>query len=111
MSQVLTNLIGNAVEHGGKRSAITVDVQADDKELRVSIHNQGDVIPPDKLNGIFNPMKRSEAGNAAAGGSSSNLGLGLYIADRIVHAHNGKIEVESAEERGTTFTVHLPRHA
>ena len=111
MSQVLTNLIGNAVEHGGKRSAITVDVQADDKELRVSIHNQGDVIPPDKLNGIFNPMKRSETGNAAAGGSSSNLGLGLYIADRIVHAHNGKIEVESAEERGTTFTVHLPRHA
>ena len=111
MSQVLTNLISNAVEHGGKRSAVTVDVQTDDNELTVAIHNQGDVIPPEQLNGIFNPMKRSEAGNAAAGGSSSNLGLGLYIADRIVNAHKGRIEVESSTESGTTFTVHLPRHA
>jgi signal transduction histidine kinase len=53
-------------------------------------------------------MKRQETtGNAD--GSSANLGLGLYIADRIVHAHKGRIEVESSEELGTTFTVHLPR--
>lgn len=111
ISQLLSNLIGNAVEHGAKRTIVTVEVQADDKEITVAIHNQGDVIPPDQLNGIFNPMKRSETGNAAAGGSSGNLGLGLYIADRIVHAHKGRIEVESSEKRGTTFTVHLPRHA
>lgn len=56
-------------------------------------------------------MKRKETtGNAAVYGSSGNLGLGLYIADRIVNAHRGRIEVESSEERGTTFTVHLPRH-
>lgn len=110
ISQLLSNLIGNAMEYGSAGTVATVDVQADDKEITVAIHNQGDVIPPDKLNGIFNPMKRSEAGNAAAGGDSGNLGLGLYIADRIVHAHKGRIEVESSEERGTTFTVHLPRH-
>lgn len=111
ISQLLSNLIGNAVEYGSAGTVATVDVQSDDKEITVAIHNQGDVIPPDKLSGIFNPMKRSEAGNAAAGGDSGNLGLGLYIADRIVHAHKGRIEVESSEERGTTFTVHLPRHA
>jgi signal transduction histidine kinase len=111
ISQLLSNLIGNAVEYGSAGTVATVDVQSDDKEITVAIHNQGDVIPPDKLNGIFNPMKRSEAGNAAAGGDSGNLGLGLYIADRIAHAHKGRIEVESSEERGTTFTVHLPRHA
>jgi signal transduction histidine kinase len=111
MSQVLTNLISNALEYGSTGTIATVEARADDKEISVVIHNKGDVIPPDQLHGIFNPMKRSEAGNAAAGGASGNLGLGLYIADRIVHAHKGRIEVESSEERGTTFTVHLPRHA
>ncbi len=111
MTQVLTNLISNALEYGSAGTIATVEARADDKEISVVIHNKGDVIPPDQLHGIFNPMKRSEAGNAAAGGASGNLGLGLYIADRIVHAHKGRIEVESSEERGTTFTVHLPRHA
>ena len=111
ISQLLSNLIGNAVEYGSAGTIATVEVQSDDKEITVAVHNQGDVIPPDELRGIFNPMKRSEMGSAAAGGASGNLGLGLYIADRIVHAHKGRIEVESSEQRGTTFTVHLPRHA
>ena len=112
ISQALTNLIGNAVEHGSGGATATVDVHDDDKEVTIAIHNRGDAIPPDQLNGIFNPMKRKEAtANGAGGGSSGNLGLGLYIADRIVHAHKGRIDVESTEERGTTFTVHLPRRA
>jgi signal transduction histidine kinase len=108
ISQVLTNLIGNALEHGSDRTLVTVDVHGDDKELAIAVHNKGAAIPTDVLNGIFNPMKRQETtGNAD--GSSANLGLGLYIADRITHAHKGRIEVESSEELGTTFTVHLPR--
>jgi phosphoserine phosphatase RsbU/P len=47
---------------------------------------------------------------AAARGPTGSLGLGLYIAERIVSAHEGRIEVESSEARGTTVTVHLPRH-
>ena len=109
-SQVLTNLIGNALEHGSSGAHVTVDVHGDDKEVTIAIHNQGAAIPTDQLKGIFNPMKRTATtGNTGFDGSSGNLGLGLYIAERIVHAHNGRIEVESAEERGTTFTVHLPR--
>ena len=42
-------------------------------------------------------------------GPTGSLGLGLYIAERIVHAHGGRLEVESSEAAGTTFTVHLPR--
>ncbi|MGZ8377240.1 MAG: ATP-binding protein, partial [Gemmatirosa sp.] len=58
------------------------------------------------------PLKGREArANSAATGALGNLGLGLYIADRIVHAHRGRIAVESSAARGTTFTVHLPRRA
>jgi phosphoserine phosphatase RsbU/P len=70
------------------------------------------VIPGDRLDGLFNPMKTRTGGSAATpGGPTGNLGLGLYIAERIVHAHGGRIDVESAEMEGTTFTVHLPRRA
>ncbi len=107
MSQVLTNLIGNALEHGSDRTIVNVDVLADDKELAIAIHNRGAAIPAAQLDGIFGAMKKQEI----TGNQSGNLGLGLYIADQIVHAHKGKIVVESSEDRGTTFTVHLPRRA
>ena len=51
---------------------------------------------------------RERSGGARAGGPAGNLGLGLYIAELIVTAHKGSIVVESSEEEGTTFTVHLP---
>ncbi|MEO7822699.1 MAG: sensor histidine kinase [Gemmatimonadaceae bacterium] len=110
MSQVLSNLIVNALEHGSDGTTVTVEVQADEKEVTIAVHNSGAAIPPDQLRGIFNAMKRKETvGIDAADGPSGNLGLGLYIADRIVHAHKGTIDVESSEGGGTTFTVRLPR--
>lgn len=111
MGQVLTNLIGNALEHSPGQTIASVDVHGDDTEVTIAIHNRGSTIPPDELNGIFNPMKRKEISAAAAGGATGNLGLGLYIADQIVHAHKGTIGVQSSEEQGTIFTVHLPRRA
>jgi signal transduction histidine kinase len=108
MTQVLTNLVGNAIEHGSPGTSVAVDVQGSDDEVSIAIHNRGVAIPEDQLDGLFSAMKRRSAVSASAG-SSANLGLGLYIADRIVHAHKGTIQVESTEEKGTTFTVHLPR--
>jgi signal transduction histidine kinase len=110
ITQVLTNLIGNALEHGSDRTAVNVDVSGDEKEVAVAIHNRGAAIPEDQLDGIFNAMKRQGMAGKSDG-PSANLGLGLYIADQIVRAHKGRIDVESSEDRGTTFTVHLPRHA
>jgi signal transduction histidine kinase len=110
ISQVLTNLVGNAIEHGSDRTIITIAVQGDEKEVGVSIHNRGAAIPEEQMDGLFNAMKRQGMADKADG-PSANLGLGLYIADQIVRAHKGRIEVESSEEAGTTFTVHLPRRA
>jgi signal transduction histidine kinase len=108
ITQVLSNLIVNGLEHGGERVVVSVSVQGDDDEVRIAIHNRGPLIPEEQLDGIFNAMKR-QTDEPAASGPSGNLGLGLYIADQIVTAHKGRIEVESSEQRGTTFTVFLPR--
>ena len=108
MTQVLTNLIGNALEHGSDRTAVKVNVEGDDNEVTIALHNRGAAIPEDQLDGLFNAMKRQGMAENADG-PSGNLGLGLYIADQIVRAHKGRIDVESSEDRGTTFTVHLPR--
>jgi signal transduction histidine kinase len=110
ISQVLANLVGNALEHGSDGTAVTVVVAGDDGEVCMAVGNRGPAIAGHRLNGIFNPMKpREPAANAPTRGPTGNLGLGLYIAERIVTAHQGRIDVVSTDADGTTFTVHLPR--
>ena len=110
LSQALTNLIGNAVQHGADGTTVTVEIRGYGEEVAVAVHNRGSVIPPERLDGIFNPIKAREAPRkATAQGPTGSLGLGLYIAERIVSAHGGRIEAESSEAGGTTFTVYLPQ--
>jgi signal transduction histidine kinase len=112
LRQAFGNLIANAVQHGADGTTVTVDVREAGGEVTVAVHNRGAVIPPEQLDGLFNPMKaRGASRTAAARGPTGSLGLGLYIAEQIVHAHDGRIGVESSEACGTTFTVHLPRRA
>lgn len=87
-------------------------MQGDGNEVTIAVHNNGPAILPEQMNRIFGPMKRKNTSRVYPGPEfTSNLGLGLYIAERIVSAHSGRIDVESTNERGTTFTVHLPRTA
>jgi signal transduction histidine kinase len=109
LSQALSNVIGNAVQHGASGTAVTVQVTGDADWVAVAVHNRGTVIAPEQLDGIFNPMKPPQP--EAARGPVAGLGLGLYIAERIISAHDGRIAVESSETGGTTFTIHLPRRA
>jgi signal transduction histidine kinase len=110
MSQVLSNLTVNAIEHGSPTAPVVVTVKGDDTEVTIAVRNVGPQIPVDQLNGIFNPMKQRQAkATSRASGRAENLGLGLYIAERIVSAHRGRIDVDSSAE-ATTFTVRLPRN-
>lgn len=110
ISQALTNLVGNAVEHSAPGTTVRVELDGGEKDVTIMIHNRGTAIPADRLKGIFNPMKLTATPQKpSTHGPTGNLGLGLYIAERIVHAHAGRIEAESSEGGGTTFTVHLPR--
>lgn len=107
LTQALTNLIGNAVQHGSADAPIKVRARGMPAEVVISVQNQGPPIPAKQIAQMFQAMKQ-----AAPHGPRErrhHLGLGLYIVDRIVAAHGGSIDVSSSEEHGTTFTVHLPR--
>jgi signal transduction histidine kinase len=110
LSQLLANLIGNAVQYGTPQAPIGVTAEGNADEVVLRVHNSGPAIPAAELPRLFDPLKRLAAGTTPTG-HSSNLGLGLYIAERIVTAHGGRISVDSSSEAGTTFTVSLPRRA
>ena len=104
LAQVLSNLVRNAIQHGGTAQVSLVAEGTDDfVELRV--HNMGPPIPPRILSKIFEPMIRHVGDHRANPG----LGLGLYIAAQVVLAHGGVLGVTSNEASGTTFTAKLPR--
>jgi signal transduction histidine kinase len=75
------------------------------------VRNQGQPIPPEFVPHLFDPFRRAGGGGKETSDPLSGLGLGLYIAQEIVHAHGGTIHVASDMEDGTTFTLHLPRKA
>ena len=102
LTQAVTNLISNAVEHGSSSGPITVAARGSDREVVITVQNEGPAIPHDRLGRIF------EAGTTTDP-DRRHLGLGLYIVDRIVAAHGGTVGVESSEDHGTTFTVRLPK--
>lgn len=112
LSQALSNVIGNAVQHAEKGTPVAVEMRGGEDRVAIVIHNRGAPIPSQLLNGIFNPMKsRGQSATPSSQGQMGSLGLGLYIAERIVSAHRGRIVVKSSTASGTTFTIYLPRHA
>lgn len=107
LAQAVTNLLGNAVEHGDAKAAITISARGTDQAVTFSVHNHGRAIAPERVRHLFEAMK----GDAGKRGDPHHLGLGLYIVDKIVEGHGGTIDVQSAADSGTTFTVDLPRSA
>ncbi len=106
LSQLLANLLGNAVQHGSATTMISVTIRGETKEVVVQVHNRGRAIPPADLPEVFNPFKHFISKTSAQ--TEDHLGLGLYIVERIVTAHGGRIAVDS-DDAGTFFTVRLPR--
>ncbi len=106
VQQVVANLVGNAVEHGGDPVRLSVRDDGDDVVLVVNNKNLGPPVPAELLPLLFEPFRRGAAGDE----SSSGLGLGLYIVSEIVRAHRGTIVVTSSEAEGTTFTSRWSRY-
>ncbi|MBX3200732.1 MAG: MEDS domain-containing protein [Labilithrix sp.] len=105
LTQVVRTLVGNAIVHGSPDSPVRVRIGAHADAVRVEVHNGGPPIAAADRALLFEPFKRNRKSN----GPSEGLGLGLYIAERIVRAHDGALELDSTAEGGTLFRVTLPR--
>ena len=99
MSQVISNLLVNAVEHGPASTVAEATLLAADGDAVLTVRNEGAPIAPELLPHLFDPFRPSHR---------RRVGLGLYITREIVVAHRGSIEVRSTHA-GTTITVRVPR--
>ena len=105
VEQAISNLVGNAVAHD--TGSVRVTGRGEGDEVVTTVHNQGRPIPAAAIPTLFEPFTRPAP--ELDGARAKGLGLGLYIASEIVHAHGGTISATSTEGEGTTFTVRWPR--
>ena len=102
VQRVVANLVGNALRHGAPSEPVVVKTTGDASTATLTVHNGGQ-IPEQSLPHLFDPFWRG------ATTKRESLGLGLYIVDQIVRAHDGAVHVDSTAPNGTTFRVELPR--
>jgi two-component system, sporulation sensor kinase E len=101
MQQVLVNLVKNASQAMTNGGTLTLQTGENADAVWVSVSDTGGGIPQEQINRIFEPFYTTK---------KKGSGLGLMIVQRIVRAHDGKIELESHVGRGTTFRIWLPLH-
>jgi signal transduction histidine kinase len=112
IEQLVSNLVGNAVQHGYRGTAVAIILDGNQTEtVTVGVLNHGPAVPEWQRRTIFDPLTRGVDPEAQADGDHrTSLGLGLYIAREIASAHGGTIDLTSSEIAGTTFRVVLPRY-
>ncbi len=105
LEQLVGNLVSNAMVYGSPEKPVTVTSTVDAGSFTIAVHNEGTPIPLAAQVALFQPMARGSNANSAG----RSVGLGLFIVSEIAKAHGGKALVESTVERGTTFSVVIPR--
>ncbi len=106
IGQVVANLVGNAVKFTPRGGSVRVAVEPTEDGARIDVTDTGVGIDSAELPHIFERFYRGSRANEARGSGS---GLGLAIVRSIVDMHGGTVEVETGPDRGSRFTVHLPR--
>lgn len=106
LEQVLSNVVGNAVRHGGKDAPVTLRLSAEGDHVTAEVHNQGHMAP-EVLARLFSPFTTGKGQKRRA----DALGLGLFISRQLVVEHGGVIDVTSTAADGTRVRVRLPRRA
>jgi signal transduction histidine kinase len=103
LGRVLQNLIQNAIRHTPADGTVRVEADRGEGKLRLTVSDDGEGIPEEALEQIFDPFWRGDPAR-----SSDGSGLGLTVAKRIVESLGGRIQVESEPARGSQFAVLVP---
>ncbi len=106
ITQAVINLMSNAMRYTPEGGWVVVSVSLDRKHVMISVSDTGIGIAKEDLSRIFGRFWRADASRAREAGG---LGVGLAVTKQIIERHHGFIAVESELEKGTTFTIHLPR--
>ena len=104
LTWALSNLIGNAIRYTPSGGAVRVAMARRDGAVAISVSDTGPGIPTDQQERIFERFAQ-----LPSGGEPGAAGLGLAIVRDVVQAHGGRIHLESAVDRGTRFTLELPK--
>jgi signal transduction histidine kinase len=103
LAQVVSNLLGNALQHSPPNTPVTISLSETIEQVVIEVRNAHiQVIPAEDLRHIFEPFRR--------GAESTGLGLGLYIVQQVAKAHGGRVDARSEPGR-TIFSLQLPRSA
>ncbi|MDA3130692.1 ATP-binding protein [Aliibacillus thermotolerans] len=106
IQQVLLNILDNARKHTPDGKSISLEVTQNDREITITISDEGEGIPKEELPYLFERLYRVEKSRSRKSGGT---GLGLAIAKEIIESHDGSIEIESELGKGTRVIIHLPR--
>jgi signal transduction histidine kinase len=109
--QAISNLLGNAIQHGAEDAPVTLSLRGEADDVCVQVHNGGEPIPPGEMSKIFDPLIRGSSAEHPKKNRPGSIGMGLYIAREVVKSHGGHIEVTSTRETGTSFSIRMPRKA
>lgn len=103
--QVLTNLISNALDYGSQDRPVRVSLRRVTGGCVITVSNEGEPIPREVLPSLFEPFRRGPGDGERA--PARHMGLGLYIVQQIVQAHEGRVDVDSTPS-GTHFAIFIP---
>jgi signal transduction histidine kinase len=106
LRQVIVNLLGNAQKEAPKGSPITITLQQSGYEAIISIRDVGEGLPPAIVTQVSEQL--SQMPDVKVYGPHAGLGLGLYVARKIVERHGGHIDIQSTQGQGSLFSIHLP---
>ncbi|MCO6473585.1 MAG: HAMP domain-containing histidine kinase [Melioribacteraceae bacterium] len=105
IEQVLTNLLTNAIKYSEPNTVILINLFSQRNFAKIAVKDQGRGIKEDELKSVFNPFQKTSTKSTAG---EESMGLGLFIARKIIEAHKGIIWVESVYGKGSTFYFQLP---
>ncbi|WP_443970315.1 ATP-binding protein [Sphingobium sp. CR28] len=109
ISQLLHNLVSNAIKYGAAGTPITISLTSAERDMvRLTVTDRGEGIPPEHIPRLTERFYRVDSGRSRAMGGT---GLGLAIVKHIVERHRGRLDLTSTVGKGTTVTIDLPIYA